>query len=1019
MSELPLLLLSILVLVSLPFKVISQDVNAEKTILLNLKQQLGNPSSIQSWNSSSSPCEWPDVYCVEGAVTGLDLGNKNITQTIPASVCDLKNLTYLNLNWNYIPGGFPKLLYNCKKLEELDLSQNYFVGPIPDDIDRLSSLRYLYLQGNNFTGNIPPQIGNLTELRTLFLHQNQFNGTFPKEIGKLSNLEEMALAYIDFVPSSIPVEFGQLKKLRLLWMKLANLIGEIPESLSNLTSLVHLDLAGNDLEGKIPGGLFLLKNLTNLYLFKNKLSGEIPQIVETLNLVEIDLAMNHLNGSITQDFGKLKKLQLLSLFENHLSGEVPASIGLLPELRAFKVFTNNLSGVLPPKMGLHSTLEEFDVSNNQFSGRLPENLCAGGVLQGAVAFENNLSGQVPQSLGNCNSLRTVQLYSNNFSGEIPAGIWTAFNMTYLMLSENSFSGGLPSKLAWNLSRLELNNNRFSGPIPPGVSSWVNLVVFEASNNLFSGEIPVEITSLPHLSNLLLDGNQFSGQLPSTIPSWKSLTSLNLSRNGLSGQIPREIGSLPDLRYLDLSQNHFSGEIPPEFGQLKLIFLNLSSNNLSGKIPDQFDNLAYDNSFLENYKLCAVNPILNLPDCHTKLRDSEKFSFKILSLILVLTVTIFLVTIIVTLFMVRDCPRGKQKRDLASWKLTSFQRLDFTEANILASLTENNLIGSGGSGKVYRIAINRAGDFVAVKRIWSNEEMDHKLEKEFLAEVQILGTIRHANIVKLMCCISSEKSKLLVYEYMENHSLDRWLHGKKRSSSMGASSVRHSVLDWPTRFQIAIGAARGLCYMHHDCSTPIVHRDVKSSNILLDSEFKARIADFGLAKMLAKQGEAHTMSAVAGSFGYIAPEYAYTTKVNEKIDVYSFGVVLLELATGREPNSGDDEDTSLAEWAWRQFGQGKPVSNCLDQEIKEPCFLQEMTAVFNLGLVCTHSLPSNRPSMKDVLEILRRCSPDNNGEKKTVSEFDIVPLLGNVTCLSSNRRSNRLSDDNDDSLVYSV
>jgi serine/threonine protein kinase len=149
------------------------------------------------------------------------------------------------------------------------------------------------------------------------------------------------------------------------------------------------------------------------------------------------------------------------------------------------------------------------------------------------------------------------------------------------------------------------------------------------------------------------------------------------------------------------------------------------------------------------------------------------------------------------------------------------------------------------------------------------------------------------------------------------------------------------------------------------------------------------------------------------------EYAYTTKVNEKIDVYSFGVVLLELATGREPNSGDDEDTSLAEWAWRQFGQGKPVSNCLDQEIKEPCFLQEMTAVFNLGLVCTHSLPSNRPSMKDVLEILRRCSPDNNGEKRTVSEFDIVPLLGNVTCLSSNRRSNRLSDDNDDSLVYSV
>ncbi|KAJ6758323.1 RECEPTOR KINASE-LIKE PROTEIN XA21 [Salix koriyanagi] len=979
MSRLPLLLLSILVLVSLPFEVISQNVNAEKTILLNLKQQLGNPSSIQSWkNSSSSPCEWPDVYCVEGTVAGLELGNKNITRTIPASVCDLKNLTYLNLNWNYIPGGFPRVLYSCTRLEKLDLSQNYFVGPIPDDIDRLSSLRYLYLQGNNFTGNIPPQIGNLTELRTLFLHQNQFNGTFPKEIGRLSNLEEMALAYIDFVPSSIPVEFGQLKKLRLLWMKLANLIGEIPESLSNLSSLVHLDLAGNDLEGKIPDGLFLLKNLTNLYLFKNKLSGEIPQTVETLSLVEIDLAMNQLNGSIPEDFGKLKKLQLLNLFENHLSGEVSASIGLLPELRTLKVFTNNLSGFLPPKMGLYSTLEEFDVSTNQFSGQLPENLCAGGVLQGVVASENNLSGEVPQSLGNCNSLRTVRLYSNNFSGEIPAGIWTAFNMTYLMLSDNSFSGGLPSKLAWNLSRCELNNNRFSGPIPHGVSSWVNLVVFEASNNWFSGEIPVEITSTPHLSNLLLDGNQFSGQLPSKILSWRSLTSLNLSRNRLSGQIPKEIGSLPDLLYLDLSQNHFSGEIPPEFGQLKLIFLNLSSNNLSGKIPDQFNNLAYDNSFLKNSKLCAVNPILDFPACYSKLRDSKTLFSKILSLILVLTVTILFVTIIVTLFMVRDCQRRKQKRDLALWKLTSFQRLDFTEANILENLTENNLIGSGGSGKVYRIAINRAGDFVAVKRIWNNEEMDDKLGKEFSAEVQILGTIRHANIVKLLCCISSENSKLLVYEYMENHSLDEWLHGRKRSSSIGESAVHHPVLDWPTRLQIAIGAAQGLCYMHHDCSTPIVHRDVKSSNILLDSDFKPRIADFGLAKMLAKQGDAHTMSSVAGSFGYIAPE----------------------------PNGGDDEHTSLAEWAWRRFGQGKPIFDSLDREIKKSCFLQEMTTVFDLGLVCTHTLPTTRPSMKDVLEILRRCSPATNGEKKTAFEFDISPLLGDVTCLSSNGRGNR-------------
>jgi len=258
----------------------------------------------------------------------------------------------------------------------------------------------------------------------------------------------------------------------------------------------------------------------------------------------------------------------------------------------------------------------------------------------------------------------------------------------------------------------------------------------------------------------------------------------------------------------------------------------------------------------------------------------------------------------------------------------------------------------------------------VKRIWTKGKLDHKLDKEFLAEVEILGTIRHSNIVKLLCCISSEDSKLLVYEYMENQSLDKWLHVKKRKET---DPARRVVLDWPKRLEIAIGAAQGLCYMHHDCRPGIVHRDVKTSNILLDSEFKARIADFGLAKILVKRGELNTMSLVAGSFGYMAPEYAYTTKVNEKIDVYSFGVVLLELVTGREPNDGD-EHTNLAEWAWRQHGEGNSIIDALDEHIKEPLILEEKSSVFKLGLICTSTLPSSRPSMKEVLQILRQIGP---------------------------------------------
>nr|XP_028962764.1 receptor-like protein kinase HSL1 isoform X2 [Malus domestica] len=952
MSKTPLPLpssLLLFLLISLPLIVISQS--TEQSILLKIKAQWGNPPSIQSWNSSSSPCEWPGINCTNGMVTGLSLPDVNITERIPEAVCELPNLAELHLAWNYIPGEFPKFLYNCSNLEVLDLSQNYFVGPIPPDIYRMSpSLKYLDLGGNNFSGNIPAAIGRLTELRTLRLYSNLFNGSVPREIGNLSNLEIFEMPYNGkLAAASIPTEFGNLKKLKSLWMMDTNLIGEIPESFSGLSSLENLNLARNNLEGKIPGG-------------------------------------------------------------------IPESLGLIPAMRVFQVFKNMLNGTLPPELGLHSKLEAFDVSGNQLSGSLPEQLCSGGVLQRAVAFSNNLTGELPKGLGNCDSLRSLKVYHNRFSGEIPLGVWTGLTLSSLMLSDNLFSGQLPaSKLAWNLSRLEISNNRFSGEIPVQVSSWERLVVFKASGNLFSGKIPVELTSLSELNTLLLDGNQFSGELPSQIISWESLNTLNLSINALSGHIPAAIGSLPNLLYLDLSGNQFTGEIPAEFGSLRLSSLNLSSNKLSGKIPDVFDNLAYGNSFLNNSNLCANSPVLNLPGCYTKVRVSHKLSSKVLAMILVLSIAVFLVSVLLTFFVVRDYRRRKRGQDLATWKLTSFHRLNLTEFNVLASLTDTNLIGSGGSGNVYQVSTNCPGEYVAVKRICNTNRLDERLEKEFNAEVEILGTIRHSNIVKLWCCISSDNSKLLVYEYMANQSLDKWLHGKRRRPASGLGVANHVVLDWPMRLQIAIGAAQGLCYMHHDCSPPIIHRDVKSSNILLDSEFKARIADFGLAKIFSKDGDHHTMSAIAGSFGYMAPEYSYTTKINEKIDVYSFGVVLLELTTGREPNCGD-EHTGLAEWAWREYSEGKTITDALDGQIAKPCYLEEMTTVLKLGLICTSTLPSTRPSMKEVLHILRGHGPPEGFEvRKVGSDFDVSPLLSTATYLSSYKRGKEV----DDSLVYSV
>ncbi|XP_052180471.1 receptor-like protein kinase 5 [Diospyros lotus] len=1002
-------------LLSLAFHANAQPpaAGSEQSILLELKQFWSNPPSLNHWssspNSTAAHCDWPEITCTAGSVTGLALGHKSITGPFPPFICDLRNLVAIDLQDNNILGKFPTALYSCSSLEILDLSQNYFVGEIPSDVDRLSPLlRSFNVGGNNFT-TIPPAIGRFPELRILQLFQDEFNGSFPPEIGNLSNLEYLEMSFNHFEPMAVPSSFTQLKKLKQLRIRDARLIGKIPETIWNLTALEILDLSINGLTGTIPSGVFQLKNLSTIYLFRNQLSGEIPRSIQCPNLKIIDFSQNNLTGTIPQGFGKLTKLTELGLFMNQFSGEVPERIGRIQSLTLFKLFDNNFSGVLPPELGRYSKLNLFHVSSNQFSGQLPEFLCANGALTTAFAFGNTLSGELPKSLGDCRTLLSLRVHGNRLSGSIPPGLWTSPSLTTLTLQENSFSGHLPDKLGSNLSRLEISNNRFSGEIPAGISSWYNLTFFNASNNLFTGLIPQGLTALSNLNTLLLDGNQLSGRLPTDMVSWKSLNALNLGGNHLSGPIPAEIGSLPTLTGLDLSRNQFFGQIPPEIGNLRLNSLNLSSNHLTGRIPVEFENAIFDKSFLNNPGLCASNPSFGLQVCSLGSQNSSKISTLLLVVIVSIAVLVFVLATISVIFGVRRSIRRKREPGLDStWKFTQFQTLNFKESDILPGLTEANVIGSGRFGKVFRVELNGSGKDVAVKRMMNAR----KLEKEFLAEVKILSTIRHSNIVKLQCCISNETTKLLVYEFLECHSLDRWLHRKKWQSRM-SGPVQRITLDWPKRFQIAVGTARGLSYMHHDCSPPVIHRDLKSSNILLDAEFNPKIADFGLAKLLFKHGEPNTISVVAGSVGYLAPEYARTVRVTEKVDVYSYGVVLLELVTGREAKN-DDEDACLAEWAWHHIQKGNPIADALDEEVKKPCYLEEMTNVFKLGIMCTNMFPTRRPSMREVLHILIDCSHQREtfGDKNGGRERDVSPLL-------KNSRHERVLDEDDGDLVSSV
>ncbi|CAN6278037.1 unnamed protein product [Urochloa humidicola] len=521
--------------------------------------------------------------------------------------------------------------------------------------------------------------------------------------------------------------------------------------------------------------------------------------------------------------------------------------------------------------------------------------------------------------GSPSALSSWSPHNNSYCSWAGVSCNTNGQVTKLSLPNLNISNPIPTSICTlqNLSDLDLSYNYFTGKFPTALYGCSSLQYLDLSNNLFSGALPTNMSGFANLTDLDLAGNQISGSIPPSIRSLKKITYLNLSSNMISGAIPKEVGLLPMVTIIDLSNNQLSGNIPYEFDNLHLTFLNLSSNQLTGYLPDSLLNPAYAESFLGNRHLCVDDPSLNmhLPMCGIGL------PMPLISMTVIFMVVGCIVIVGTTLciWIWRYAAAARRKRDVASWNMTPFREVGFTERDIIRELREENVIGSGGAGKVYRVPL-RGGAVVAVKKLWSSKgRPEEKLNREFDAEVRILGEIRHANIVSLLCYISSDDTRLLVCEYMENGSLDRWL----RPAAVGGA-----VLDWPRRLRVAIDVARGLTYMHEECAQPVMHRDVKSSNILLDLCFRAKIADFGLARIRVNSGEPESVSVIGGTFGYMAPECGRGARVNEKVDVYSFGVVLLELVTGQAANDSE------AEWAWRRYKAGGALHDVVDTNIQD-------------------------------------------------------------------------------------
>ncbi|XP_066307148.1 receptor-like protein kinase HSL1 [Miscanthus floridulus] len=983
----------------------SQPAADEAQLLLHIKRAWGDPPVLAGWNASAAGahCAWPYVGCdTAGRVTNLTLADANVSGPFPDAVGGLTRLTHLDVSNNSITDVFPTTLYRCASLRYIDLSENYFRGDLPANIGHrlAASLTTLVLSGNEFNGTIPRSLSNLLNLRHLELDNNRLVGTVPAGLGALTRLQTLWLASNPFVPGELPASFKNLTSLVSLSAAQSNLVGDLPSYLADMQELEVLDLSENSLIGSIPPGVWSLKKLQKMTVFRNKLTGDmvVDDGFAAKSLTIIDVSENNLSGVIPEVFGHLQNLRQLHLFSNNFSGEIPASIGRLPSLWTLRLYSNRITGTLPLELGKHSSLGYVEVDDNELTGAIPEGLCAGGQFHYLTAEHNHLNGSIPAGLANCATLVTLDLDNNQLTGDVPEALWTATQLEFLALQSNYLTGSLPASMSADLTTLHIGNNQFGGNIP---ASAVTLQVFTAENNQFSGAIPASLgDGMPLLQTLNLSGNQLSGAIPKSVASLRQLTFMDMSRNQLSGAIPAELGAMPVLSVLDLSSNELSGAIPPELVKPNLNALNLSSNHLSGQVPIGFATGAYDNSFRDNPGLCTEAPVpAGVRSCAaagSQDRGSSRGVSHALRTGLLVAGGALLAAAAFALLLVRDIKKRPRVAVRDEWKITPFvQDLGFGEASILRELTEENLIGRGGSGHVYRVTytnrLNGSAGTVAVKQIWIAGTLDEKLEREFESEAGILGNVRHNNIVKLLCCISGTEAKLLVYDYMDNGSLDQWLHGHNASAD-GLLTAR-APLDWLTRLRVAVGVAQGLCYLHHECSPPIIHRDVKTSNILLDSEFRAKVADFGLARMLVEVGAPKTMSAVAGSFGYMAPERAYTNKVNDKVDVYSFGVVLLELTTGKEASAGG-EHGCLAEWARHHYQSGGSIPDATDKSIRYAGYSEEIQVVFRLGVLCTTDMPSSRPIMKDVLQILLNCSEQTRQKSKMENgqEYEAAPLL---------------------------